>query len=746
MAKCKLTREQEQKIGELLSRMTVEEKVGQMNQLSPSIVGGFDVSMEELIEMVTDGRISNEEFGRIMSQAERDFHEEDIRAGKVGSYLLNDPKKANELQRIAVEESRLGIPLIYGFDVIHGFRTTFPIPLAETCTWNAKVYEASAQVAAREASSHGVHWTFAPMVDIARDARWGRISESAGEDPYLGSVYSRAKVRGFQGENPADRERIAATLKHFVAYGAVEAGQDYNTVSMAKSMLHNGYLPPVKAAVEEGAMTVMAAFNDYNGVPCTVNSYLLRKVLKESYGFEGFVVSDANAIKECVNHGIAEDISDASRKAAVAGMDMDMGSDAYHSHLAEQVEAGEVSMEVLDEAVRRILTVKMALGLFEHPYADEARMALYDGALDPDHFAVALDAAKRSIVLLKNVNVLPLKRDARIALVGGLADDGENCLGAWFADGRGSDCITVKAGLERAGAHVAYAKCCDVESVVDEKELASVAADADVIVAVVGETNSMSGEASSRSDITLPGHQQELLAAALATGKPVVAVLMNGRPLALQWEQEHVPALVEAWQLGVTHGDAVAAVLFGDYNPSGKLCATFPAVTGQCPRYYNHPNTGRPGSKSKFTSRYLDAPLEPAYPFGYGLSYTQFAYENLRIEDKGDFFQAAVQVTNTGMVSGEETVQLYLRDVTGSIVRPVKELKAFEKAVLEPGESRIVTLTLAKKDMGFYNDEMEYCLEDGSFIFYVGGNSRDCLEQELRVSFEKSEIADWNTV
>ena len=725
MERMNLTKEQKQKIEELLAQMTVEEKVGQMNQLSPSIVGGFDVSMEELIEMVTDGRITNEEFGKIMSQAERDFHEDEVRAGKVGSFLLNNPQKANELQRIAVEESRMGIPLIYGLDVIHGFRTTFPIPLAETCSWNPQVFEASATVAAREASSHGVHWTFAPMVDIARDARWGRISESAGEDPYLGSVYSRAKVRGYQGKNPADRERIAATLKHFVAYGAVEAGQDYNTVSMARSMLHNGYLPPVKAAVEEGAMTVMAAFNDYNGVPCTVNSYLLRSVLKEGYGFEGFVVSDANAIRECVNHGIAEDLADASRKAAAAGMDMDMGSNAYNSHLVQQIENKEVSMEALDEAVRRILSVKMALGLFDHPYAEEERMELYDGELNPEHRAVALDAAKRSIVLLK------------IALVGALADDRDNCLGAWFADGRGSDCITVKAGLERAGAQVAYAPCCGVESEFQAEELKSVAGDADVIVAVVGETNAMSGEASSRADITLPGHQQELLAAALATGKPVVAVLMNGRPLALQWEHEHVPALVETWQLGVTHGDAVAAVLFGDYNPSGKLCATFPAMTGQCPRYYNHPNTGRPASKSKFTSRYLDAPLEPLYPFGYGLSYTEFVYENLKVEEEADTFRVTVQVRNAGSCTGEETVQLYLRDVVGSIVRPVKELKAFEKVTLKPGESCEVTLTLAKKDMGFYNDEMEYCLEDGAFIFYVGGNSRDCLEEERRVAFEK---------
>lgn len=730
-----ISKEQEQSIRELLEKMTVEEKVGQMHQLAPSIVGGFDVSFEELIEMVTDGRISNEEFGKIMSTAERDFHEEDIRAGRVGSYLLNDPKKANELQRIAVEESRLGIPLLYGFDVIHGFRTTFPIPLAETCTWNEKLFEASAEIAAREASAYGIKWTFAPMVDIARDARWGRISESAGEDPYLGSLFARAKVRGFQGKNPADRERIGATLKHFVAYGAVEGGQDYNTVSMSKSMLHNGFLPPVKAAVEEGAMTVMAAFNDYNGVPCTVNPYLLRTVLKESYGFQGFVVSDANAIRECVSHGIAEDLADASRQAVKAGMDMDMGSNVYHDHLVSQVEQGEVSMEVLDEAVRRILTVKMALGLFEHPYVEEERMEQYDGGLKEEHLEAARDTAKRSIVLLKNEGVLPLKKEQKIALIGALADDGENCLGAWFANGRGSECVTVKAGLERAGAKVSYGECCGVESELDREALESVCKEADVVVAVVGEPNAMSGEASSRADITLPGHQRELLEAALETGKPVVAVLMNGRPLALSWEQEHVPAILESWQLGVAHGDAVAAVLFGEYNPSGKLCATFPAMTGQCPRYYNHPNTGRPGGRSKFTSRYLDAPVEPLYPFGYGLSYTEFSYENMRIKEDARCFSITVQVKNTGACPGEETAQLYLRDVTASIVRPVKELKAFEKVLLAPGEAKDVTFVIDKKEMGFYNEDMNYCLEDGKFIFYAGGNSRDCLEQERMVAF-----------
>lgn len=734
MAKFTLTKEQEQRVEELLGQMTIEEKTGQLHQLSPSIVGGFDVSFEELIEMLTDGRITNEEFGQMMATAERDFHEEDIRAGRIGSFLLDDPQKANELQKIAVEESRLGIPLIFGFDVIHGFQTVFPIPLAETCTWNEKIFEASAEIAAREASAHNVHWTFAPMVDIARDARWGRISESPGEDPYLASVYSRAKVRGFQGEDPADTDRIASCLKHFVAYGAVEAGQDYNTVSMAKSMLHNGYLPPVKAAVEEGAMTVMAAFNDYNGVPCTVNEYLLRDVLKNEYGFEGFVVSDATAMKECVTHGIAEDLAEVSKLAMKAGMDMDMNSHAYHNHLKEQVEQGIVPMAELDEAVRRILSVKMALGLFEHPYVSEERMTQYE-ELPVEHKEAALEAAKRSIVLLKNENVLPLKKNQKIALVGELADMPMEVLGSWAMCGREKDCVSVYEGLKKAGADVTYKKCCGVESQLVKEELIEAAEGADVIVAVVGETTAMSGEAASRADITLPGQQQELLMAALETGKPVVAVLMNGRPLALAWEQEHVPAILECWQLGIQMGNAVAEVLFGEYNPSGRLCCTFPAVTGQCPRYYNHPNTGRPGSKSKFTSRYLDAPVEPLYPFGYGLSYTEFGYEDMKVVEQEETLQITVDVTNKGSVAGEETVQLYMRDVTGSIVRPIKELKSFTKVTLEPKESRNVTLVIEKKNMGFYNDDMEYLLEDGKFILYVGGNSRDCLEQTIELAF-----------
>lgn len=734
-----LTARQRERVEALLARMTVEEKVGQLHQLSPSIVGGFDVSFEELIEMFTDGRISPAEFEKIMSTSTRDYHEDDIRAGRVSSYLLDDPETANRLQKIAVEESRLGIPLLFGLDVIHGYRTVFPIPLAETCCWDPEMFEKTAQVAAREASSRGVRWTFAPMVDIARDARWGRISESPGEDPYLAGEYARAKIRGFQGRDAVTQENIACCLKHFVGYGAVEAGRDYNTVSMALSMLHNGYLPPVKAGVEAGAMTVMAAFNDVNGIPCTVNGYLLRDILKEGYGFGGFVVSDATAIRECVTHGIASDLAEASLKSMRAGLDMDMNSCAYHNHLAEQVNSGQVSMEELDDAVRRILGVKMALGLFEDPYVTGERSARYE-TLPRDHLDLALEAAEKSIVLLKNEgDLLPLSRSRKIALVGALADQPAEVMGAWAISGRESDCVSIRMGLERAGVQIAYAPVCgpgdEPGSEQMRRELEAVAADADIIVAVVGESAAMSGEAASRSDITLPGKQRELLKLALATGKPVVAVLVNGRPLALQWEDAHIPAILECWQLGIRMGDAVAAVLFGERAPTGKLCCTFPAMTGQCPSYYNHPNTGRPGSKSKFTSRYLDAPVEPLYPFGHGLTYTRFRYGNLQIAEAGEGLEVSVTVTNTGKRAGTETVQLYLRDVAASLVRPVQELKGFRKVALEPGEGQTVGFTLPKAEMGFYDDNGDYRLEDGEFVISVGGSSGDVLKESVWLGF-----------
>lgn len=731
----RLTDAQKAKVKDLLSQMTLEEKIGQMNQESVSIVGGFDVPFSELIEMMTDGRITQEEFEKIMSTAEQDYHEDDIRAGRVGSLMVQEPEKCNELQKIAVEESRLGIPLMFGLDVIHGFRTVYPIAIAEAGSFDPELFEKTARMAAKESRTQGVNWHFAPMLDVARDARWGRVSEGPGEDPYLVSRFARAKIRGLQGDMSSPGNYVAACLKHYVAYGACESGRDYNTVSMANSMLYNNYLPPFKAAVEEGAATVMASFNDLNGVPCTVNEFTLREILKDGYQFPGFVVSDANAIRECVNHGIAADELEAGIQAAIAGMDVDMGTQIYKNTLQQAVEDGRVPMSVIDDAVERILSVKMWLGLFEHPYVPENVMHIYD-TLPAEHTDLAREAAEKSIVLLKNEgNILPLNKGRKISLVGQLADSREEVIGAWAISWKEKDCVSIRDGLENAGVEYQYFPCCGPETDINEDEVAQACAYGDVIVAVVGELDSMSGEASSKADIALPGRQRELLAKLLAAGKPVVAVLMNGRPLALKWEAEHVPAILECWHLGVQMGNAVANVLLGEKAPEGKLASSFPVVTGMCPIYYNHPNTGRPGGRSKFTSRYLDAGFEPLYPFGYGLSYTTFAYDSMEVVETADALRVTVDVSNTGDRAGVETVQLYMQDVTASIVRPVKELKGFAKAALEPGEKKSVSLTLEKKDMGFYKDDGRYVLENGKFRVYVGGNSKDCLMEELEIRF-----------
>ena len=726
-----LTEAQKNRIEEILSRMTLEEKIGQMNQESPSIVGGFDVPFSELIEMLTDGRLSKEEFGKIMSTSQQDYHEDDIRAGRVGSLMVQDPAKVNELQKIAVEESRLGIPLIFGLDVIHGFKTVFPIAIAEAGTFDPDLMRKTARMAARESKAAGVSWHFAPMLDIARDARWGRVSEGPGEDPCLASAFATAKVTGLQeGESPDD-PYVAACLKHYIGYGACESGRDYNTVNMAMHVFYNHYLKPFKAAVDAGAQTVMAAFNDLNGIPCTVNKFLLRDILKEKLGLPGFVVSDANAIRECINHGIAADDFDAGVQAALAGMDMDMGTGIYKNQLQKAVEEGKVPMEVIDEAARRILSVKMWLGLFDHPYVDEASMHQYD-VLPQEHLDLALEAAERSIVLLKNEgDILPLAPSAKVSVIGSLADQPEEVVGAWALSWRKEDCVSLWSGIQKEFANAKYFPCGGPEGGLNEEEITEAAAYGDVIVAVLGETIAMSGEASSRADITLPGKQRQILEKLLESGKPVVLVLMNGRPLALEWEDAHVPAIVEAWHLGIRMGDAVARVLCGKKNPEGRLSSSFPAMTGQCPVYYNHPNTGRPASKSKFTSRYLDAPLDSLYPFGYGLSYTSFDFSNLNVRDQGNVLMIGVEVKNTGERAGTTTAQLYTQDVAASLVRPVKELKRFAKVTLEAGEIMRVYFELPKNELGFFDNEGNYRLEEGLFRIYVGQNSRECLMAEI---------------
>ncbi len=732
----KISKEQKERIISLISKMTLEEKIGQLNLEAPSIVGGFDVPFEELIEMMTDGRISKEEFQKIMSTATQDFHEDEIREGLVSGLMLTHPYKVNELQKIAVEESRLGIPLMIGFDVIHGLRTVFPIALAEAGSFDVDLMEHTAAMAAKESRAHGVNWNFAPMIDVSRDARWGRISEGPGEDPYLASEFAKAKVRGLQGDTSSVNNYVAACLKHYVAYGACEAGRDYNTTSMAQSLLHNVYLAPFKAAVQEGAATVMAAFNDLNGIPCTVNEYLLKDVLKKAYGFEGFVVSDANGVKECTIHGIAENNSDAGKKALKAGLDMDMGTEIYKKNMLKLVEEGKISEKLLNEAVERVLTVKMWLGLFDNPYVEENIIKYYE-TIPEEHKKLALKSAEKSAVLLKNENnILPIEKNKKISLVGELADKREEIVGAWAMSWKIEDCVSIYDGMKKLGEDVTYFPCCGPEGELNMEEMISAAENSDVIVAVVGELVSMTGEASSKTDITLPGKQREMLEYFLSKGKTVIAVLMNGRPLAIQWEAKNVPAIIEGWHLGIEMGTAISKIIYGDVNPEGKLTVTFPSVNGQCPIYYNHPNTGRPGSKSKFTSRYLDAPVEDLYPFGYGLSYTQFKYENMTIEENSDSIIIGVTITNVGKYKGNETVQVYVQDVTASIVRPIKELKGYKKISLNQGDKITVSIEVNKNQLGFYNNEAEYVLEDGKFNFYIGGNSRDVLEKSIDIKFK----------
>lgn len=721
-----MKKDYEKQIRELREQMTLEEKIGQLQQCGPSLVGAFEVSFEELLNMMFDGRISREEFERLMGTAEQDFHEEDLRAGKIGSYNgIGDAATVNRLQKIAVEETRLGIPLLFGYDVIHGFRTVTPIPLAESCAWEPELWEKTARVAAEEATAAGVHMTFAPMVDVAKDARWGRVSEGAGEDVLLNCAYGVSKVKGFQGDDLAKEDAMAACLKHFAAYGAGEAGRDYNRVDMSMQRLWEEYLPPYKACIDAGARAIMPAFNDINGVPCTVNSWLLRDILREEWGFDGLVVSDSNAIAECVNHGIAEDKREASKQALIAGMDIDMSSDSYIACLKELIESGEVEESVLDEAVDDVLRVKFELGLFEHPYrTDEARQERT--MLKEEYRALALEAAEKSIVLLKNENqTLPLAPDTKIGVFGTLAADKGQMTGAWSIGAEPNDCISITEALENRNISYKYSA--------DGSDLSEIAAESDVLVAVIGEMKEESGEAASRADITLNPEHLALVKELCETGKPVVAVLFNGRPLAIPDLSKEVSALVEAWHLGVEAGNAVLNVLFGDVNPSGKLTTTFPAATGQCPMYYAHINTGRPGGKSKFTSKYLDAPVEPLYPFGYGLSYTTFSYENLKAEKSKDAISISVTVKNTGDRDGMETVQCYVQDVTAKRVRPVKQLKAFEKIDLKAGESRNMEFSVPVSELSYYDWNMNQVPCEGKVRVYVGGDSVNVLAEEVLI-------------
>ncbi len=716
----------EKRIDSLLQLMTLEEKIGQMNQYN----GFFDVT------------------GPVPQEGTSQVKYEHLKNGLVGSMLnVVGTNEVYAMQRLVVEESRLGIPLIFGYDVIHGYKTLAPIPLAEAASWDLAAIEKSARIAAEEATAVGINWTFAPMVDISRDARWGRVMEGAGEDPYLGSQIAKARIKGFQGSDLSLPNTMVATAKHFAGYGFSEAGRDYNTVDIGIYTLYNQVLPPFEAAIEANVRTVMNSFNTLNGIPATGDFFLQRTLLKCKWDFNGFVISDWGSIREMIPHGFAEDLKHATVLAANAGSDMDMESMAYLSFLKEAIDEGLVNESVIDDAVRRILRVKFELGLFEDPYRYCDPIREQETLYHPDHHAGVLGIAQKSIVLLKNENnLLPLKKDQKnIALIGALANDKKSPLGNWRGNTDVNSAVSVLEGLNSINQNITFAKGPKIfneevsflqEVIVNENdttgmaEAVALARSSELVIMVLGENGFQSGEGRSRTKLDLPGLQNDLLKAVYAVNPNVVLVLMNGRPLAIEWEAENIPAIVVAWQLGSQTGNAVASVLFGDYNPSGKLPMTFPRSVGQVPIYYNHFSTGRPGpSPLVVWSHYIDSPNSPLYPFGYGLSYTHFNYSDLQIDTADpNSIKLSARITNTGNFHGEEVVQLYIQDPVASIVRPVQELKGFEKIALLPGESKTVEFTLQNKDLGFYDHHFNWIVEPGAFNVMIGTNSQDGLK------------------
>jgi beta-glucosidase len=705
----------EARVNALLAKMTLEEKLGQLQQLDGEGSGEF-----------------------------RPEHLDLIREGRLGSTLnVRGAKRTNQLQRVAVEESRLKIPNLFGFDVIHGYRTIFPIPLAEASSWDPSLAEKAASIAASETYASGVRWTFAPMVDIARDPRWGRITEGAGEDPYLGAAFARARVLGFQGRDYSAPGKVLACVKHWVAYGAAEGGRDYNTTDMSEQTLREIYFPPFHAAVDAGVGTLMSAFNDLNGVPTSANPFTLTKVLRGEWKFDGFVVSDYTAVKELISHGAAATDGDAAEAALNAGVDMEMVSRLFNEQVPGLLKDRKVSQATIDEAVRRILRIKFRLGLFEYPYADEAKESSL--ILTAANRAAAREAAGRSMVLLKNQNdALPLNKSiGSVAVIGPLADDSRAPLGWWSGDGHDADTVTALAAIRgkvSSQTKVNYAKGCEVlgDSTAGFAEAVNVAKQSDVALVFVGEAKEMVGEAASRSSLDLPGRQMDLVKAVHAAGKPTIVVLINGRPPTIGWIVDNIPAVLEAWMGGTEGGNAIADVLFGDVNPGGKLPVTFPRTVGQVPIYYNHMNTGRPAeANSRYNSKYLDVPWTPQFPFGFGLSYTQFKISNLQLSEAtigpSGRLSVTVEVTNTGKRAGDEVVQLYVRDVAASMTRPVKELKGFKRVTLKPGETQRVEFTLGPEQLGFYNREMKYVVEPGEFKVMVGSNSEQVIEKSFSV-------------
>jgi len=714
----------ERRVEALLKQMSLEEKVGQLNQYSYGMPTGPSTG--------------------------RSAVEEAIKRGEVGSFLnVTDPALSNKLQHIAMEQSRLKIPIIFGLDVIHGYRTTFPVPLGLASTWDANLVERVSRIAAQEATASGIRWTFSPMVDIARDPRWGRIVEGAGEDPYLGSIMARAYVRGYQGETLGGSQSMAACAKHYVAYGAAEGGRDYNSVDMSERQLREVYLTPFRAAVNAGVATLMSSFNTINGVPGSANDFTLNQVLRREWNFRGFVVSDWGAVGELIPHGVANDLASATRKGFLAGVDMDMESNAYFKHLANAVKTREVPQSAVDEAVRRILRVKFALGLFDKPYVDEKNAI---ATLPSANVAAAREAAEKSFVLLKNEAILPIRSGVRtVALIGPLADSRADMLGAWSAQGKADDVITLRAALEarskRDGFKLVYAKGTEIRGTSDSgfAEATAAASQADVVLLALGEDSSwMTGEAGSRAFIDLPGNQQQLLERVAATGKPTALVLFSGRPLALTQVSSKVQAIVEAWAPGVQAGPALERVLFGDASPSGRLTVTFPRSLGQVPIFHSMLNTGRPAvgldltrpptnGNEKFKSRYVDEQNVPLYPFGFGLTYTSFEYSATQssaqqtsvVELNAGRGQVRVtaDVKNTGSRVGEEVVQLYIGLRGTSVARPVRELKGFQRLSLQPGESRRVEFTIGRDELAIWQSGTTYKVEPAELTIWIAPNA-----------------------
>ena len=724
-------------VDDLIKKMTLDEKIGQLNLLTSDM----DVT------------------GPTM----REGYKQDIVSGRCGNiFNAYSPQYVRKLQDMAMQ-TRLKIPLLFGYDVIHGHKTIFPIPLAEAASWDMEAMQRSATVAATEAAADGLNWTYSPMVDIARDPRWGRVAEGVGEDTWFGKKVAAAKIKGYQGEKPGGVNSVLACVKHFALYGAVQAGRDYNTVDMSRRAMFETYLPPYKAAIDAGAASVMSSFNEVDGIPATANKWLMTDLLRTQWGFKGFVVTDYTAINEMIKHGVGANDYEVGALAINAGIDMDMQGSVYYSQLKKLIDDKKVSIETVNQSVKRVLEAKYKLGLFDDPYHYINDERATKEILTPANREFARDLARKSIVLLKNQQVLPLKMGGTVAVIGPLADSRRDMIGNWSAAGDWSKAISLLDGIKNKASHainVLYAKGANI---LEDKELlqklnqtggnisvdtmsatnlikqaVEIAGKADVVVLALGESQGMTGEAASRSDISLPQNQVALLKAILATGKPVALVLFNGRPLTLEWENEHVPAILETWFLGTEAGNAIADVLFGDYNPAGKLTLTFPRNVGQIPIYYSAKNTGRPmDPNNKYSSKYLDVPNTPLYPFGYGLSYTTFSYSNLTLSKPeikpNEKLQVKVTVTNTGNYDGEEVAQLYIRDMVASVTRPVKELRGFYKVLIKKGESKDLTFELTPEDLKFYDINMNWTTEPGDFKVFVGTNSADVKEASFKL-------------